>query len=172
MKAEMYWIQGPWRGRLAIMPRPRGGDWLEDEIRDWRVEGIDIVVSTLTNDEIAELDIGREAEWCRKNGIEFIAFPITDRGVPQSVKATKKLMQQLEEQLSAGKSVAIHCRMGIGRSSMLAAGLLISSGVPMETAFERIKESRGCPVPDTTEQRLWVFQFAHQLVVPPIGNID
>ena len=37
MHTELYWIPGPWLGRLAIMPRPRGGDWLEDEIRSWRM---------------------------------------------------------------------------------------------------------------------------------------
>ncbi len=31
MLAEVYWIKGlPWH--LAILPRPRGGEWLGDEI--------------------------------------------------------------------------------------------------------------------------------------------
>jgi hypothetical protein len=25
-------VSGPWRGKLVILPRLRGGDWLEDEI--------------------------------------------------------------------------------------------------------------------------------------------
>jgi hypothetical protein len=33
MRAELYWIEGPWPSQLAILPRPRGGEWLEDEIR-------------------------------------------------------------------------------------------------------------------------------------------
>jgi hypothetical protein len=32
MRAQLYWIEGPWAGHFAIVPRPRGGDWLEDEI--------------------------------------------------------------------------------------------------------------------------------------------
>jgi hypothetical protein len=32
---------------LAIMPRPRAGDWLEDEIDQWQREGLKIVVSLL-----------------------------------------------------------------------------------------------------------------------------
>lgn len=35
MKSDLFWINGPWPGRLAIMPRPRSGDWLEDEIQAW-----------------------------------------------------------------------------------------------------------------------------------------
>lgn len=30
MRATLYWIDGVWPGRLAIVPRPRGDDWLED----------------------------------------------------------------------------------------------------------------------------------------------
>ena len=84
MRAEIYWVQGPWTGRLAIMPRPRGGDWLEDEVRDWRSAGIDVVVCTLTSDEVAELNLAQEAALCEANGIEYLAFPIVDRGVPRS----------------------------------------------------------------------------------------
>jgi hypothetical protein len=36
MKVEIYWITGAPDAPLGIMPRPRGGDWLEDEIRSLR----------------------------------------------------------------------------------------------------------------------------------------
>ena len=36
MNPDLFWITGPWRGRLAIATRPRGGEWLGDEIRGWR----------------------------------------------------------------------------------------------------------------------------------------
>jgi len=48
MKAEIYWISGVERGRLAILPRPRCGDWLEDEIGSLRLAGIGCLVSLLT----------------------------------------------------------------------------------------------------------------------------
>ena len=51
MRTELFWIDGPWPGRLAIMPRPRGGDWLEEEIQSWRRSGVDLVVSLLTLEE-------------------------------------------------------------------------------------------------------------------------
>ena len=59
------------RTRSAILPRPRGGDWLEDEVsRLAVVRAIDTVVSTLTSDEIAELDLADEKRSCaRANGV-------------------------------------------------------------------------------------------------------
>ena len=47
MGTKVYWIAGPWQGRLGIVPRPRGADWLDDETRAWRDVGIDMVVSLL-----------------------------------------------------------------------------------------------------------------------------
>ncbi len=138
MQTELYWIEGPWTGRLAIMPRPRGGDWLEDEIASWRRRGIDRVVSTLTGEEIAELDLAGEKEVCTAKGIAFTAFPFQDRGIPPSRKAALGLVRPLEQELASGKKIAIHCRQGVGRSALLAACILAASGIDSASAWERI----------------------------------
>ena len=36
MNAGLVWIRGDWPGHLAVVKRPRGGDWLEDEVDGWR----------------------------------------------------------------------------------------------------------------------------------------
>ena len=51
MWTELYWVDGPWLGKLALAARPRGGDWLEDEMANWRRAGIDTVLSLLTPEE-------------------------------------------------------------------------------------------------------------------------
>ena len=160
MKIVPYWIMGPWKGRLAILPRPRGGDWLEDEVLSWQAAGVDVVVSALQEDEITELDLTQEAAFCRSNGLESIAFPIADRGVPESFMATAELSRRLATLLGEGKNVAIHCRQGVGRSALLAACVLIVAGVDGPDAWKRIEVARNCPVPDTAEQKEWVTKFA------------
>ncbi len=57
MRTNLYWIDGPWLGRLAISPRPRGNDWLEDEVRGWKQAGVDVVMSLLTEDERVDLGL-------------------------------------------------------------------------------------------------------------------
>lgn len=156
MKAQVYWVPGPWPGRLGILPRPRGGDWLADEIQSWRAAGLDVVVSLLTPDEAAELDLRQEAELAREEGIEFHSFPIPDYGVPPTRADLSRLVHRLDAALAAGKNVAVHCRQGIGRSSVVIASLLVSAGDEPDEAFRRIEEARGRPVPDTAEQREWV----------------
>lgn len=160
MRTTAYRIAGPWPGRLAIVPRPRGGDWLEEEVRSWREAGLDVMVSLLTHDEDTELELHQEALLCRARGIQFHAYPIPDRGVPASRKATTDLVQKLEKVLEADQSVAVHCRQGIGRSSLIAALLLISAGIDPEAALAQISQARGCAVPDTIEQSNWIKSFA------------
>ncbi len=173
MRTELNWIEGPWRCRLAIMPRPRGRDWLEDEISSWQSMGIEVIVSALTSEEIAELDLMRERELCEKVKIVFIAFPSADRGLPPSMKAALDLAYRLEQRLALGENIAIHCRQGIGPASPLAACVLVVSGVDPASAWERIVAARGCSVPDTNEQKEWVTPFARYKLVPlgePAGS--
>ena len=163
MSDRYYLVAGPSPGRLGILARPRGGDWLEDEAREWARLGIDVVVSLLTPDEVEEFDLTDEARLCRSHGMEFVALPVPDRGVPPSREAVLEVVSQLDAQLASGKTVGIHCRQGIGRSGVLAACLLVSSGLSPESAFERLSESRGRPIPETSEQQAWVEGFAPEL---------
>jgi protein-tyrosine phosphatase len=164
MRTELYWIEGPWRGRLAIMPRPRGGDWLEDEIQSWRRSGVDVVVSLLTREEQTELNLPEEEALCRANGIEFVSFPIVDRSVPSSAEAFSEQVIKLAEQLANGQNIAVHCRQGIGRAALVAICLLTMSGMEPAAAIERVGKARGCSVPETPEQRRWIMDFAKTLV--------
>jgi protein-tyrosine phosphatase len=146
--------------RLAIMPRPRGEEWLSDEIKWFRESGVDVIVSALKADEVAELGLLLEAECCRDNGVEFISFPIEDRSVPDSITEFDEFVKNVQVHLSAGKAVLVHCRAGIGRSSLIAASLLLRNGFTATAAFTALAEARGCPVPDVPEQRYWVERYA------------
>ena len=160
MRADVYWIPGPWPGRLGIIPRPRGGDWLADDVRSWRDADVDVVTSLLTPEEVGDLDLQDEEALSREQGLEFHIFPIADRGVPDSRAETARLIGELERALASGNNVALHCRQGIGRSALLAASLLVSAGEEPDNAFRVIERARGVPVPETLEQRHWVTELA------------
>jgi protein-tyrosine phosphatase len=156
MSPDLFWINGPWRGRLAISTRPRGGDWLEDEIRGWRSARVDSVVSLLEKDEERQLELGEEGRVAEANGIHFLSFPIVDRSVPKSIPATISLLRSVNDALERGQNVAVHCRQGIGRAALIAAGILMAAGKSPDAAMAAIRWARGVDVPETREQREWL----------------
>ncbi len=145
------------------MPRPRGGDWLEDEIQSLKRSGIEAVVSLLERQEIVELDIAEEQVLCEANGISYLSFPIPDRNVPPSKIEALNFARSLRNCLREGKSLVIHCRQGIGRSALMAACVLALGNLSVDEAFQKIEDARGCSVPDTPEQREWVVRLAESL---------
>ena len=166
MTPDLFWIPGPWRGKLAMIARPRGGDWLEDEVRGWRRAGLDIVVSLLEKDEATQLELDREGDFAESKKIRFISFPIPDRGVPASTKDALSLLGNLATALEEGKNVAVHCRQSVGRSGLIAAGLLVTSGVRADEAIEVVCSARGETVPETPAQLQWIRQLPSEYLVP------
>ena len=162
MRSSICWIEHPKSCRLGIMARPRSGDWLDSEIAAWKSDGVDIVLSLLEPEEVADLELAGQADLCRVHGIHFMSFPIIDRGVPE-MAAAKALAARICRQCAEGKSVAIHCRAGIGRSSLMAGAVLVLSGIEPAAAFAAIGRARGLEVPDTESQRDWLSDF-HRLV--------
>lgn len=160
MKTEFNWIETPSDGRLAVMPRPRGGDWLEDEMRSWREAGADVVVSLLTPDEVTHFDLVHEAEYSQCNGMLFWSSPVADRDIPTSTESFTEFVTLLSKLVESGKKVVVHCRQGIGRSALAAVAVLVTMGVAFDEAIERVSRARGLPVPETSEQRQWLKEFA------------
>lgn len=162
MRAEIYPIAGLPNGRLAIMPRPRAGDWLADEIKSWQQSGMNLIVSLLEDAEISELGLEQEATLSESAGLQFVRFPIPDRGVPRSEVEMVALVGSLTAELRKGCGVAIHCRIGVGRSALVAACVLAGLGSSVETSWASIQQARGLSIPDTTEQRAWVNSFVRR----------
>jgi hypothetical protein len=160
MPPDIYWLKAEGRGRLAVMPRPRGGDWLEDEILHLKRWGIECLVSLLTPEEEGFLGLEQEGALARQHGLRYFSHPVPDRDVPSSPKETWALARTLAGHFAAGSQIAVHCRMGIGRSPLLLACVLVTTGLRPDDAWDLIGDARGCLVPDTQEQREWLERTA------------
>ena len=160
MIRTLYPVRGCWSGMLYVSPRPRGGDWLEDEVAGWRQSGIDTVVSLLTGEEERELDIQSEADTAKKQGIRFLSCPINDREAPSAISTTFEVLHTIHRDLQEGKKVLVHCRQGIGRSGLIAASLLIRDGMEPQLAIEQVATARGIRIPETADQEEWIYQIA------------
>jgi protein-tyrosine phosphatase len=155
-----FWIDTASPLQLAIASRPQGGEWLQEDVRQLKDEGIDVLVSLLSWEESRELDLDEEKAACSSVGINFVNFPLPDRSVPPSRLGFLTFAQLVHKCAKEGLRVGVHCRACIGRSSVLLATVLRLEGFSAEEAFARISDARGLRVPDTNEQAKWVAKLA------------
>jgi len=158
----MYEIAPCPQGRLATMPRPRGGEWLAREIGSLKATGVTDLVSLLTPNEDIELGLQDEPQLCAEIGVNFHRHLIGDRGIPAQ-PAFDVFIDTLVPVLLRQGFIAIHCRAGIGRSTVVAAALLCRLGVSAPDAIAMISLARGFDVPDTEEQYDFILSLERQI---------
>lgn len=159
----MYRVELIGSGFLAVMSKPISGEWIEDEFLNISREGIHQIISLLEHHEAYEVGLQNEKNLTEKNGMEFVSFPIPDRGLPGSVLDFNTLTKKLYHEIAGGKNTVIHCRAGIGRTGVVAAGVLIHCGFEPDEAFSHISNKRGVRVPDTREQRDWLISNYNEI---------
>jgi protein-tyrosine phosphatase len=157
MALRIFWIELPLKGHLAIMPRPLGGELLDRDIAGLKAARVTTILSLIEPEEASELELIGEKDVCAAHGIVFLSYPIADRGLPTDGTSFATLARSLADKVMAGGSVAIHCRAGIGRSSLAAASILVQCGFTAELALKSISQARGLAVPDTDAQRAWIL---------------
>lgn len=167
MISTIYWINEKKLPKecIGIMPRPRGNDWLIDEIKALKNQKIDYLISLLEFSEVLELGLEEEKNICQQLNITYLNFPIKDVRVPDCEDKFIALTETLANYIRNNKKVVIHCRMGIGRSSMLAAAIMLLFGYKGNGVFKIIEHHRKLAVPDTNAQRDWILKIEEKLTL-------
>ncbi len=161
---RLFEIRRDQPGRLSKMAAPNGGDQLGDELSALAWLGVHTIISLLSEQERWELDLLDEGSLAASVGIEYLSLPTEDRCVPDRA-SVKRLAVELAESLACERHVVIHCRAGIGRSSLLAAAILRVEGLAAKDAWNAITLARGLDAPDTIEQREFIERFN-----PPLND--
>ena len=106
--------------------------------------------------KLANTRTGAEVE---RRGMEWLHLPIPDVSTPAPEFEAKwpAVSKHLRSRLDAGENILIHCRGGVGRSGMVAARLLVESGVDAETAIAGVRSARPGTI-ETWEQEQWARQ--------------
>lgn len=157
-----YLIQTIGAGSLSVMARPVPGEWIDDEFAGIARLGISHIVSLLEDQEAIEIGLEEEPQLAEKHGMQFTSFPIADRCLPESAATFADFTRTLYRGILMGSHTVVHCRAGIGRAGMTAAGILLQHGLKTSEAFELISKQRRVPVPDTPEQYHWILKHEQQ----------
>ena len=101
-----------------------------DALRSLKEVGADALVTLLPDTEIDALAVSGLGEEARQQGLAWFQLPIEDDEEPGQFfhLAWEEQKAELFEFFNAGKTLAIHCRGGSGRTGLMAAILLLESG--------------------------------------------
>lgn len=156
---EVLWIKSNPPVELAIVMRPRGDEWLQQEMLRIKHAGVQTLVSLLEAEEAEVLGLENEGALAEAAGLRFLNYPIPDTKVPSDVGHFRTFVSGLAGWLRAGESVGVHCRGCIGRATITAACALIHVGLKPMDAVAAVEAARGCRVPDTSEQLEWILHY-------------
>ncbi|MEJ5183664.1 MAG: ADP-ribosylglycohydrolase family protein, partial [Rectinemataceae bacterium] len=125
-------------------------------IRDW---GAEILVSLIEEHEYHQVGIA-DFEQHLPEGMLHLKLPIEDASVPgpaweQQWNLEGRLVRSV---LRRGGRVCLHCMGGLGRTGMIAARLLVESGVHPEDAIRMVRAARPGTI-ETPEQEAYVRSF-------------
>ena len=164
MRPSIFKVAQIDNGFLAVMAKPVAGEWINDEFKGIAETGVNKIVSLLESQEAYDVGLQDEQTLVESLGMRFLHYPIADRGLPQSVAAFGELAKQLYNDITIGVNTVIHCRAGIGRTGILAAGVLLHCGYDSNAAFAHVSEKRGVQVPDTEQQERWLHENQNEIL--------
>ena len=95
------------------------------------------------------------AEYCDlheiegKTGFEVYYLPILDEDAPD-MEEMEKALDWLDEAISVGKKILVHCRFGIGRTGTFVTAYLVKKGNSLKVAEKKMKHT--CSSPESYKQ--------------------
>ena len=146
-KHDREFPSGPWARDLATDL---------DAIVAWPARAL---VTLIEPHEFSLLGIPRLGDEARRRGLEWLHLPIRDVSTPDRafVAAWPIHSETLRGRLAAGENIVVHCRGGLGRAGMIAARLLVETGIDPESAMARVRSVRPRAI-ETPAQEDWVRQ--------------
>ena len=153
-RLNMSWITP----QLAV-----GGRVLPEDLHRLAAAGVTRVVDTRSEHQ-------DDAASMAEIGIDLLYLPAPDT-FPLSVEQLSQGATWINQQVSQGQRVLIHCEHGVGRSVLLTAAALVASGMSAHQAMELIQAKRWQAAPNHRQmRRLQEFEhFERSRPTPPKG---
>ncbi len=157
----------PGLGRIGVTlapgktdPDAASGAWARDLAADldaivaWPA---DTLVTLIEPREFELLGITALGEEARQRRLDWRHLPIRDVSIPGPAFEAVWPAQSaaLRDKLAAGENIVVHCRGGLGRAGMIAARLLVDSGIDADVAMARVRAVRPGAI-ETRAQEHWV----------------
>lgn len=139
------WIVKPDLAALAFPDSLENLSWL-------RQQGIQVLIS-LTEDP-------PRRDWCNEAGLLVFHEPLVDME-PPTQEQLDRCVSALKKSLAGQMPVAVHCGAGLGRTGVVLAAYLVTTGLSASQAISRVRKLRPNSV-ETEEQAEAVEWFARR----------
>jgi len=130
---------------MSMCPGRNRKNWnrkIEDDISVIQRNGIQVVVTLVTDAELQEMGIPDLHQKLNSCDIETVHFPISDKWIPSSMDDLIALVQLILVRIKRGKCILVHCNGGKGRTGLVVTATLVALGMDPDKAVEFIRKSR------------------------------
>jgi len=154
----------PLPGRLGLTHLPGARGNRDADLDALQSAGVNRLLCLVESHELEYLTpsetVDQRREALELRGITFMHHPIVDFNAPQLLDA-QRTITKLDQALTQGDRVIVHCWAGLGRAGTMAACLLIHRGMDANTAIDNVRHVRdGAIQSDVQEQFIAAFANA------------
>ncbi|SDS38069.1 phosphatase domain-containing putative toxin [Pseudomonas oryzae] len=132
-------------GRLIFTPCPGSKDTsVADALDTLRAAGAEALITLMPAVELEQNQAAELPALCAARDLEWFHLPVADEQVPLADfdSAWTQARERIAGLLGAGRSIAIHCKGGSGRTGLIAARILIDRGLPRVEAVAMVQALR------------------------------
>lgn len=130
---------------LILTPCPgTKGLSLQESIEQLKAQGVTVVVTALSNEEMHEKGVAKLPQVVKQAGLQWFQTVIEDDCAPDETFSARweQVSPYLHNALAKGDNIAMHCMGGSGRTGLLAAHLLLEKGWELNDIIHSVQSLR------------------------------
>jgi len=148
-------------GRLIFTPCPgtQGGS-LASALDTLKTAGAEALITLMPAGELEQNQASELPARCAERDLAWFHLPVADEQVPLDDfdSAWAQARERIQTLLGEGRSIAIHCKGGSGRTGLIAARILIDRGLPRADAIALVQALRPKAIRHPAHLA-WIEQF-------------
>ena len=148
-------------GQLIFTPFPGSKDTSVAAALDTlQGAGAEALITLMPAGEMEQNQATELPALCAARHLEWFHLPVADEQVPQDdfAAAWAQARERIQALLGAGRSIAIHCKGGSGRTGLIAARILIDRGLSRGEAVAMVQALRPKAIQHPAHAA-WIAQF-------------